>query len=148
MAFKNSITEHRWILCCTETSDTTGNSRSANYLANPRAYEPRNLFEIFSQQTLVNFLSRRNRFNTDFNDVTAFAVSDDPGTLNAGMTSPLFTQDVNPFSDSVHQQAAASSSSNLSSQHHQMSCMIGVAGSCNGAVAQMLKILVDWKDSS
>ena len=112
MAFKNSITEHRWILCCTETSDTTGNSRSANYMANPRADEPRNLFEIFSQQTSVNFLSRRNRFNTDFNDVPAIAVSDDPGTLNAGMTSPLFTQerDVNPFSDSVHQQAAAATS--------------------------------------
>ena len=38
------------------------------------------------------------------------AASDDTDTLDAGMTSPLFTKEseVNPFCDSVHQQAEAS----------------------------------------
>ena len=40
--------------------------------------------------------------------------SDDTDTLDAGVTSPLFTQEneMNPFSDSVHRQAAVRGSSN------------------------------------
>ena len=66
-------------------------------------YEPKNLIEICSQHTPINFPSRRNSFNTDFNDVPTIAASEDTDTLGARMTSPLFTQEreVNPFSDSV-----------------------------------------------
>ena len=76
--------------------------------------EPNSLIEISSQNTPIIFPSRRNRFHTDFNDVPTIEASGDADTLDAGVTSPLFTQEreVNPFSDSVHRQAAASGSSN------------------------------------
>ena len=78
-------------------------------------YEPKNLIEIFSQHTPINFFfQERSSFSTHFNDVPTTAASDATDTLDAGMTSPLFTQErqVNPFSASVSQQATASGSSN------------------------------------
>ena len=77
-------------------------------------YERNNLIEISSQHTPINFPSRRNSFSTDFNDVPTIAASDATDTLDAGMASPLFTQEreVNPLSASVHQQGTASGSSN------------------------------------
>ena len=78
-------------------------------------YEPNSLIEISSAHTPIIFPSRRNSFHTDFNDVPAIAASDDTDTLDAGVTSPLFTQEreVNPFSDSV----ASASSSKRQQQH-------------------------------
>ena len=52
-------------------------------------FEPKNLIEISSQHTPIDFLSRRNSFSTDFNDVSTIAASDDTDTLDAGMTSPV-----------------------------------------------------------
>ena len=78
-------------------------------------YEPNNLIEISSAHTPINFPSRRSSFSTDFNDVpTTIAASDATDTLDAGMTSPLFTpgREVNSFSAPVCQQASASGSSN------------------------------------
>ena len=76
--------------------------------------EPENLIEIFSQHTPINFPSRSGSFSTDFNDVPTTAASDATETLDAGMTSPLLTQEreVNPFGASVRQRATASGSSN------------------------------------
>ena len=119
-------------------------------------YEPKNLIEISSQHTPINFPSRRNSFNTDFNDAPTVAASDDTDTLDAGMTSPLLTQEreTNPISDSVHRQAVASDSSNPQQpaspyvMHEGVAgncnivfviMMKGVAGNCNGAIAQKLK---------
>ena len=69
---------------------------------------------LSSQHTPINFPSRRHSFHADFNNTPTFAASDDTDTLDAGMTSPLFTQEreLNLFSDSVHRQAAVSGSSN------------------------------------
>ena len=92
-------------------------------------YEPKNLIEISSQHTPINFPSWRNSFNFDFNDVPTIAASDDTDTLDAGMTSLLFRQEreVNHFSDSVHRQAVVSGSSNpqqpaSSNVMHEGSC--------------------------
>ena len=76
-------------------------------------YEPNNLIEISSQHTPINFPSRRNIFSTDFNGVPTTAASDDTDTLDAGMASPLFTQEreVNSLSGSVHRPAVVSGSS-------------------------------------
>ena len=52
-------------------------------------YEPKNLIEISSQHTPINFPSRRNSFNTDFNDVPTFAASDDTDTLGCGNDFPV-----------------------------------------------------------
>ena len=66
--------------------------------------------------TPINFPSRKNSFTTaDIDDLPAVAASDTTETIEAGqLTSPLFTQEqevsANPFSTSVHQQAAASGS--------------------------------------
>ena len=77
-------------------------------------YEPKCLIVISSLHTPIIFPSRRNSFRTNINDVPTIATSDDTDTLDAGVTSSLFTQEreVNLFSDSVHQQAAASGSNN------------------------------------
>ena len=78
-------------------------------------YEPNSLIEISIAHTPIIFPSRRNNFRTDFHhDVPTIAASDGTDTLDAGVTSPLFTQEreVNPFSDSVHRQAAVSGRSN------------------------------------
>ena len=50
-----------------------------------------------------------------------------------GTTSPLFTQEreVNPFSDSVHQQVAGSAAATQEQPASFMSRMMGVAGNCN-----------------
>ena len=71
-------------------------------------HEPNNLIEISSQHTPINFV-----FSTDFNGVPTTGASDDTDTLDAGMASPLFTQErqVNSLSGSVHRQAAVSGSS-------------------------------------
>ena len=70
--------------------------------------------EISSHHTPKNFLSRRNSFHTDFNDVPTIAASDNTDTLDARMTSPSLTQEreANLLSDSVYRQAAVSGSSN------------------------------------
>ena len=74
---------------------------------------PTTLIEISSQHTPINFPSRRNIFSTDFNGVPTTAASDDTDTLDAGMASPLFTQEreVNSLSGSVRRQAVVSGSS-------------------------------------
>ena len=76
--------------------------------------EPNNLVQISSAHTPIIFPSRRNSFHTDFDDVPSIAASEDAETLDAGVTSFLFThhREVNPFRDSVHRQAAESGSSN------------------------------------
>ena len=75
--------------------------------------EPNNLIQISSQHTPVNFPSRRNIFSADFNGVPTTAASDDTDTLDAGMASPLFTQERedNSLSGSAHRQAVVSGSS-------------------------------------
>ena len=82
--------------------------------------EPKDLIEISSDYTPINFPSRKNSFATDIDDVPTVAASDIAETLKEGqLTSPLFTQErevsANPFSVSVIQQAAANSS-----QHHRV----------------------------
>ena len=108
----------RWFGRVTEQSPLTG-------------CEPNNLIEISREHTPINFPSGRNSFSTDFHDVpTITAAFDATDTLDAEMTSPLFTQgrEVNPFSGSVHQQAAAAT---RNSQQHLVSCMNRVAGNYN-----------------
>ena len=78
-------------------------------------YEPNSSIEISSEKILINFPPKGNSFNTDLNSVpTTTAASDDTDTLDAGITSPLFTQEreVNLFSDSIHRQAVVFGSSN------------------------------------
>ena len=77
-------------------------------------HEPNSLVEISSQHTPIIFVSQRNSFHTDFNEVPTIAAPGGTDTFDVGMTSPLFTQEreVNPPSDSVHRQAAVSGSSN------------------------------------
>ena len=86
-------------------------------------YEPKDLTEISSEYTPINFPSRKNSFTTDIDDVPIVVASDITETIEVGqLTSPLFTQErevsANPLGASVfrkQQQAAASSS-----QHHQV----------------------------
>ena len=56
--------------------------------------EPKNLTEISSRHTPINFPPLRNSFNTDFNEVPTIASSDDTDTLDAGMISPFFAQEI------------------------------------------------------
>ena len=92
----------------------------AEWLNSPRSQvmSPNSLIEISSQHTPKIFPSRRHSFHTDFNDVSTIAAFDGTDTMDAGMTSLLFTQEreVNPFCDSVHRQAAVSSSSSNTQQ--------------------------------
>ena len=56
-------------------------------------YELKDLIEISSEQTPINFPSRRNSFTTDI-DVPTIVASDIAGIIEAGqLTSPLFTQE-------------------------------------------------------
>ena len=56
--------------------------------------EPKDLIEISSDYTPINFPSRKNSFTTDIDDVPTVAASDIAETLKEGqLTSPLFTQE-------------------------------------------------------
>ena len=81
------------------------------------------LIEISSQRTPIIFPSRRNSFL----DVPTIAASDDTDTLDAGMTSPLFTKEreVNPLGGSVHRQVSHTSNTQQPASPyvmHEMSC--------------------------
>ena len=127
--------------------------------------EPKNLIEISSQHTPINHLSRRNSFSTNLDDVPTSAASDATDTLDAGITSPLLTQErkVNPVSlcpaassskRQQHPAAASPNGTNHSKMSNVGSCgelqlrgdtLSGVAGNCDGAIAQMLKSMLKGK---
>ena len=77
-------------------------------------YEPKSLIEVSSEHTPINFPSRENSFNTDFNDLTTtVAASEIAETTEAEqLTSPLFSQQreisANPFGVNDFQHQAAS----------------------------------------
>ena len=76
-------------------------------------YEPNSLIEVSSEHTPINFLSRKNSFNTDLNDLaTTVAASETNDTIGVGqLTSPLVPQErevsANPFGVFGSQQQAA-----------------------------------------
>ena len=79
-------------------------------------FKEKSLIEVSSEHTPINFPLRKNRFNTDLNDltttVTASGIAE--STEARQFTSPLFTQErevsANPFCVSDFQHAAASGS--------------------------------------
>ena len=105
----------------TESGATCADLRSGSWSGRTAEQSPfisdesKDLIEIASEHTPINFPSRKNSFNTDVNDVlTTVAVSGITETIEAGqLTSPLFTQEwevsSSPFGVSDFQQAAASS---------------------------------------
>ena len=113
--------------------------------------EPKDLIEISSDYTPINFPSRKNSFTTDIDDVPTVAASDIAETLEEGqLTSPLFTQErevsANPFSVSVFQQAAASGSQQQPASSSAIklwqTLMLEVAGNCK-EVMSFLQALND-----
>ena len=82
-------------------------------------YEPNSLIEASSEHTPINFPSRKDSFDTDFNDLaTTVAASEITDTIEVGhLPSPLFSQkrkvSADPFGVSGSQQAAATSSKHL-----------------------------------
>ena len=77
--------------------------------------EPNSLIEISSEYTPINFLSRRNSFTTDLNDVPTAWASDvaeihDERQLPSSLSTQEKEEIASPVSAPVHQQAAASGS--------------------------------------
>ena len=71
-----------------------------------KGYAPKDLIEISSEYTPINFPKRKNSFTTDIDDVPTVVASDFTDTIEAGqLTSPLFTLEreasANPFGVSV-----------------------------------------------
>ena len=102
--------------------------------------EPKDLIEISSDYTPINFPSRKNSFTTDIDDVPTVAASDIAEIFKEGqLTSPLFTQErevsANPSSVSVF---SASSSKRQPTAASIIEChktlakrlMLEVAGNC------------------
>ena len=91
-------------------------------------YEPKNLIEVSSEHTPLDFPSRKNSFSTDVNDLTAtVAAPEITETIKAEpLTSPLFTQErevsANPFGVFDFQQAAASGSQEKSVSSSVVNC--------------------------
>ena len=87
------------------------------------SHEPRICTEVSIEHTPINLSSRRNSFNTDYNDLTTtIASSETTDTKEVGqLTSPLFYQErevsAGRFGVSDAQQQAVASSSN---HHHRM----------------------------
>ena len=78
--------------------------------------ESKALIEVGSEHTPINFPSRNDCFNTDFNDlVTTVAASEITDTIVRQLTSPLFSRErdvsANPFGVYGSQQQAAASGS-------------------------------------
>ena len=82
-------------------------------------YEPKTCIDVSSEHTPINCPSRRNSFNTDYNDLTTtVAASETTDAKEVGqLTSPLFSQEREvssyPFGVSGSQQQAAATSSNV-----------------------------------
>ena len=77
--------------------------------------EPKSLIEVSGEHTPIYVPSRKNSFNTDFNDLTTtVAASEITNAMEVGLlASPLFSQErevsANPFGVSGSQQQAAAS---------------------------------------
>ena len=90
-----------------------------------QVYEPNSPIEVSSECTPIYFPSRKNSFNTDFNDLaTTVVASEITDLMEVGqLTSPLFSQGrevgANQFGVSGSQQQATASGRN--SKHLQAS---------------------------
>ena len=75
-------------------------------------YEPKTCIEVSSKHTPINYASKKNSCNTDYNDLTTTVEAETPDTKEVGQsTSPLFSQErevsSNPFCVSGFQQQEA-----------------------------------------
>ena len=79
----------------------------------PTGYEPKSPIEVSSEHTPIDFPSRKDSFDTDFNDPSTTVAAPEIGdTMEVGqLTSPLFSQSANPSGVSGSQQQGAASSS-------------------------------------
>ena len=109
----------------TESGTTCADLRSGSWIDRTAeqspfiGYEAKDLIEIASEHTPINFPSRKNSFSIDINDVPPTIVASDIiETIEAGqLTSPLFTQErdvsANSFSFSVFSVKREPASSSL-----------------------------------